>query len=268
MNVAQALRALVILPLFCAAAAHADTPTAPLPHVRFYAEGIDAPLATFYEIIDLARECRRRFPEECGRSLKAAMKGGPLDLDPALLDLGSLHAATRARARAPGFSSTADARQLMGRLLARLDAQAREYDRRIYARAYAVYGACSKDRGDTGMLITIYHVDDQQFYGESRATYERDLDAMGTEGRQLEKLIDSQWPDSTCRKGLDLARRMMDAMHHKVEGVFVDDWKTPTPQERYGPVAMHIWEFAFELAREHEPAVGARVEAYERNRGK
>jgi hypothetical protein len=58
----------------------------------------------------------------------------------------------------------------------------------------------------------------------------------------------------------------MGAMHRKVEIVFVDNWRTPELSQRHSPVATHIWETAYLLAREHEPAVGARVEEYERKR--
>ena len=114
------------------------------------------------------------------------------------------------------------------------------------------------------MLGSLYQLDGQRFQGESPEQLTHDVAAFESRRHQLEQLIGAQWPASTCRKANSLGHQLMSAFFRKVRALNVDDWKPLSDVDRQSLTFLHVWTMAFLLAREHEPAVGTRVDAYER----
>jgi hypothetical protein len=256
-----------ILACFAFADAHADpaaTKLPPSPQVRFFADGLEVPLGTMYEMLQYIQACSLRFPKECAAGVQRNF-GDSLAQTASLLNLGSLYAAAFARVPAPSVSSAQDAAQKVQKLIGRFNREARDYDRKLMVRWGAVVTVCDKDSDDgLGKLYALYELDSRRFHGESAEQFSRSVEAIDAERTQLARLIRDQWPASTCKKAYELGRYVLRGFFQKVKPLSRDDWKPLTQKERTSLAGAHIWEMAFELAREHEPAVGIRVEAYER----
>lgn len=262
----SAQRSLAVFLFALIGAARAATPAAPAtaPHVRLFADGIDVPMGTFYELVAVSKECVRRFPKECGDPMRKAMNGAN-ELDPVLLDLGSLHAAARARATSPAFASMAEAGQKQKDLFARLESETRAYDFDVYARATGVYSGCSGDDDEhLHALASLYRADVLHFQGRSAGDLDREIKILDAERYRIARLIKDQWTESMCKKALALTRKLERAMYLRVKPVYADDAKPLSRQDRQGLVLGHVWLMASELAREHEPAVARRLDEYER----
>jgi hypothetical protein len=253
----------VFLPLLISAAIAATSAAPPAPHVRFFADGIDIPMSTFYEAVGYAKECVRRYPKECSRALEIP-GAGPVDMPPESLDLGSLFATARSRAPAPVFDSMEQATRKMVALMARMESEAQVYEFELYVRVAALYSGCSGDHDERLHLLgSLYRADVLHFQGRSEADLKQSVKRLDQQAIRTARLIREQWTPSICQKALTLSRHLERAMYHRIKPVYPEDFKPLTRIDRQGLLLGQIWEVAAVLAREHEPAVAKRLDAYE-----
>jgi len=244
-----------------------DTPTSALvgqasAHVSYFAEGIDIPFETMAEIVKGIRECSRRFPD-C-KSKLAKEGGDSMDAMDTLIDLGPLFASSLARAPTPEMNSTTEGLVNLAALDARLATEVRNFDRIFVVRYGAVLHACmDDDREQMGMLGSMLRIDMNQFEQGTQGDFERESPEMVAQIKDRAASLKQQWSAETCKSALALGQAMSRAYWHKVKPYAGDDWQRVT-ENRFRLAFGSIWEMAYALAVEHDPAVSTRIDEYYR----
>lgn len=234
----------------------ADTAPRPRPlaaHVALFADGFDAPLATFLESVVWANECKRRFQDACGG----------VGMDPALVDFGSLAAKAHAHVSPPGFATATDAKSRLKELSGRLAAQMREFDLELYARIAAVISACASRKEDRlDVLASIYRADVLRFQQRPPADLPPGVERLEQQRAARAELIKQRWSASSCQKAAALAHRLEASLYRKVRSVYDEDSMPLSSRDANGLLFGHVYQVALELAKDHEPDVAARIEAH------
>jgi hypothetical protein len=262
---AKAMLAASLAGLLVSKAVHpaSPPPESPVaPHVLYFAEGIEAPLATMYRINKGVDVCSRRFPE-CKKVLEEDDGDSPLDTDP-LIDLGPLFASTLSGAPTPPMSSATEGLENLRVLWRRLDSETRAYDRQFVVRYGTVLVACSSENGERLIMLgNVMRYDVERFEGQTEAEFARVSDEAWAESQRQGTLLKAQWTAATCQKALELGHALWVSYWHKVKPLAVDGWQEVKANRSQLNVG-HVWEAAYALAAEHDPSVATRIDEYYR----
>jgi hypothetical protein len=253
---------------FVSMAAHSASPTtatpstAPLPHVRYFADGIEIPLGTMAQVVKGIKECSRRFPD-CRAALNESAGDSMAAID-TVFDLGPLFAATLAQSPTPPTPSTLEGLKNLAALSKRSNSEARAFERQFVKRYATVLYACSDDyREEMAMLGSLLRIDVLHFEGGTESDFKRLSKSTLTESKQKVRRLKEQWSATTCQNALVLGHAMSRAYWHKLDPYRGDNWRE-VKDNKNELLTGSLWEMAYWLAVEHDPSVATRIDEYYR----
>jgi hypothetical protein len=242
------------------ASAGAGTPVPARVEV-FYTE-LREPLAMAQRHISLARACRAKFGAHC------ELPEGPSE--DRLQRVSELltwlpHAGLAEATPTPSPASPEQAVRDAARDREEISRTLRGREATLYAKALAVAQECPGKNSERLFALAprIEETNFVRFWEMSPEDFASIAQKIADDVTAFRKVVRVEWGVDKCRDAYPVAQRVMQEIVTKTKPYVVTDWRAIPRRDRFGQAIAFMWELAFYLEIDLDPAMEKRFDAAE-----